>query len=711
MKFEAIQICNYKALRNVRIPLSDFVCLIGENNSGKSTLLRAVEHFYSGAAIPSTDFYDPGSDIRIEVQFSRIGESDLARLADEHRNRISEIIKEGTVNLVRVYSPDGKSRLYYRGPVPTDSRFSTKSIDSLVAGQRPGSAFVSRVLDVFPKLEGGIDSRTNQSQVRDAIEALIQSLPESKLALGDRELPSGFDRSVTPFLPEPILIPAVKDLGDDVKGRDNAAFGKTLRILLDDVEQELADAASLFRDLDRRLNPHILDDGTEDQSERISQLIQLERTMNGFVNETFGGVDVKIRIPPPQLRTIFQGATILANDGVEGGIDTKGDGLRRAVVFAILRTYVELMRQGSGHEEARVPSARYVLLFEEPELYLHPNAQLILFNALKQFSERHAVIMSTHSPLFLGPEAGETFVKLSRVAPAGSPKPYSEAYPVDLGDVGAKDQFQIICYENNNAAFFSRTVILVEGDSDLLVLPHIASVLNESWVASQRGACYAKVNGKSSIRRYRQFFKHFGVRVPIITDLDLLVHGFEQIEPDAGLQEARAQLLEKADALIPSDSGQDPPSLKTAGAMHGSSRVRVLCGSVVDAYKALESGDGSLEDAEQAFQEFYGYVRKDDRLEVLKESDDPDLKRLLRKLLAELRERDVFVLERGAIEAYYPADLNSGDKPSRAQEFCRRFTTRDSILGCCSELDGYGEEGCRKEFEIIFERIFRDTSL
>ena len=562
-----------------------------------------------------------------------------------------------------------------------------------------------RVVEVFPDLEGEVDTGMNQGQMKEAIENLISSLPRSKLVMGDRELPSGFDRSVTPFLPEPILIPAAKDLGDDVKGRDSAAFGKTLRILLDDVERELSDAADLFRELDRKLNPRILEDGTEDHSERVNQLVQLERTIKGFVNESFRGVDVKVRVPPPQFRAIFQGATILANDGVEGEIDTKGDGLRRAVVFAILRTYVELMRQTSESEEQRAPSARYVLLFEEPELYLHPSAQLILFNALREFAKRHAVIMSTHSPLFLGPEAGETFVKLSRSAP-GSQVPYSQAYPVDLGDVRVKDQFQIICYENNNAAFFTSTVILVEGDSDLIVFPHIARVLDRSWDTSQCGACFAKVNGKSSIRRYRQFFEHFGVRVTVIADLDLLVHEFAQIEPDAELQELRARLLERADALIPEHTEEEMPSKKTADSMRGSSKARVLCANVIDAYKALDDGTGFVNDAERAYNAFYDYVRKDDRLEILKNSDDSALRGLLRQLLARLREKDVFVLERGAIEAYYPPDLDGSDKPSQAQDFCRRFASRDAILECCSALDGYEENGCSKEFEIIFRRIF-----
>jgi hypothetical protein len=32
-----------------------------------------------------------------------------------------------------------------------------------------------------------------------------------------------------------------------------------------------------------------------------------------------------------------------------------------------------------------------------------------------------------------------------------------------------------------------------------------------------------RITGKGNIRRYREFFVRFGVRVPVIADLDLLV--------------------------------------------------------------------------------------------------------------------------------------------------------------------------------------------
>ncbi len=48
MKLTHVAVSNYKGLRNTASPLSDFVCAIGENNSGKSSLLQALLLFING---------------------------------------------------------------------------------------------------------------------------------------------------------------------------------------------------------------------------------------------------------------------------------------------------------------------------------------------------------------------------------------------------------------------------------------------------------------------------------------------------------------------------------------------------------------------------------------------------------------------------------------------------------------------------------------
>jgi len=154
MKLVQLSIINYKALRDVTIPLSRFGCLIGENNSGKSSFLQALALFFSGSKLSPIHFFDESKSIRIAITFEDISEADLARLAEEHRKRVAGIVRNGRLVLVRTYGTDGKSALLYNTLLPSDARFSAENIGTLVKEQRAGQMFVTRVVQAFPELDG-----------------------------------------------------------------------------------------------------------------------------------------------------------------------------------------------------------------------------------------------------------------------------------------------------------------------------------------------------------------------------------------------------------------------------------------------------------------------------------------------------------------------------------------------------------------------------
>ena len=726
MQLTQLSITNFKALQNVTIPLSRFGCLIGENNSGKSSFLQALSIFFSGSKLNSSYFFDDSKPIRIAVTFDGIGDPDLARLAEEHRTRVATIVKNGRLILVRTYDIEGKSSLLYNTLTPTDPRFSAESIGALLRGQRPSQTFVNKVIESFPELANRLDSTMNQDVVKQNIQELANSLPNDVKVSADQVLPTGIDKSIMPMLPDPIYIPAVKDLADDLKTTESTPFGKILGILLPAVEAKLPEAQKLFEELNSKLNIVQQPDGSFIDG-RLDEVKLIESTVEKYVRESFSNVDLRITIPPPELKTVFSSARIYANDGVEGLINSKGDGLRRAIVFSILRSYVELkskltpapipveseISSSTINQTQIIPNPlSYLLLFEEPELYLHPKAQNILFETLKVFSKDNHVLVTTHSPMFFGPGATETFIKLRKANnPDIANKPYTVTQAIDLSNMNAKDQFQIICFENNNAAFFADIVVLVEGDSDYLLLPYIAKTLNPSWNVSRVPLHFVRITGKGNIRRYREFFSQFNIRVPVISDLDLLVGGFEHISPNAKIKTARDKLLELVDKLIVANPCV--PTANEAKNAHESNELRGLWRNVKECQIALQAGRCSQPDYDQAVEAFFAWQRKSDRLEVLKNSTDPQLQQLKWNLLDLLREVDIYVLERGAIEQYYPASITGADKPTRAQNFCTCISTREEILDCCGNqvIERDGVQVIKKEFVLIFEGIFGELSV
>ncbi len=416
-----------------------------------------------------------------------------------------------------------------------------------------GAALITFVQDEYPELRSAVSGGTTQTQGKNLVAELRGKLNPEDFVEEEADLSTGIPESVARLLPEPVYIPAVKNLSDDFKTTDSAMFGKTLGLLLNAVEVQLTEEKALFQALERKLN--LYEEEGSSRDERLEELKQIERVIERNLKENFPQAQIHIRIPPPDIKSILQNGRLDIHDGgIKGPIETKGDGLKRSVVFSIFRAYVELARQPGWQKKSLdgpAGHARYLFLFEEPELYLHPTAQRILFDALATVAEDHQVIVTTHSPFFFSADRTTTFAKIiKRDADREHPRPYSEIYPVDLlGDLSAKDALQIISYENNKAAFFASEVVLVEGDSDLVVYKHVARLLDVRWDFDKGRVMMVRVNGKGNFRRYREFFSRFQIPTHILTDLDFIVKDFNKacIHDSHPICRVRSDLLAEVD--------------------------------------------------------------------------------------------------------------------------------------------------------------------
>jgi hypothetical protein len=254
-----------------------------------------------------------------------------------------------------------------------DQRFDVGSLEKLLEAKRPGTPFAQELAAAFPEIANKVDSKTNQTRARELVKELADSISDTNKRDEESDLPSGIDNSVRPFLPEPIFIPGVKDLSDEVKTKESASFGKLLSILLTAIEPDLSKAEEAFAFLNKSLN-RITDEKGNVSDDRLAAVREIESTVEKYVQQNFPRVCLDVHVPPPEIKTILSSAEVWADDGVSGPITTKGDGLKWAVTFAILRTYVELKRRESQAGKTTL-SPSYLFLFEEPELFLHPVAQ------------------------------------------------------------------------------------------------------------------------------------------------------------------------------------------------------------------------------------------------------------------------------------------------------------------------------------------------
>ncbi|PKQ26637.1 MAG: hypothetical protein CVT64_02720 [Actinobacteria bacterium HGW-Actinobacteria-4] len=706
MSFTSLHIKNFRGLRDVEMPLSNFGCLIGENNSGKSSALHALLLLIPGSGArkaTADDFYDKTVPVRIALKIENIGEQDIERLAEAHRNSVANDVVDGCLTLVRTITLDGdsvKSELNAERRGPKNDVWMVENLRPHMKGKQKAE-LRKTVIDLIPDLDSHLPPEPTQTKVVEALAMLVAALPDEELVVRDGPLATGIENGLKGLLPEPIYIPAVKDLADEVKTTDSATFGKLLGILLEEVQEEFEDIEDRFKQIQRQLSRVTDPSSGVVVDDRLDQVRSVEKTINNFLRESFPEVDLKLEVPVPKMKTILAGAEISADDGYEGPVTGKGDGLKRAVLFAILRTYTSLRGGGIEKRDAPRDAPRYWLLFEEPELYLYPRAQMQLFRALREFAREHLVLVSTHSPLFFDADATRSFIKFRKGPSEDSLPPQTIVDPVRVDDLAEKKALEIICHENNNIGFFAKEVVLVEGHSDVLVLKHVARLLGgDAWDPVEQNIDFASIDGKGNIASYRLFFDKFKMPVHVVADLDVLLNGFEKLDPTKEVGELRTKLLAKLDASLPSD-GEIQLTEAEAKGMARSGDARALWEAVKRAREALDNSDEARQNFERAVEEFFAYSRKSERLEALG-SAVGEVRGLRDELISKLRESRVYVLSRGSIETYYGGSRHPRDKVAGALEFTRGCSTQEQLRNRLGDDAGEVEIELREIFKSVF---------
>lgn len=166
-----------------------------------------------------------------------------------------------------------------------------------------------------------------------------------------------------------------------------------------------------------------------------------------------------------------------------------------------------------------------IFIIDEPELSLHPSAQKALFKILYEFSFKHQIIISTHSPYFLDWRALEKGARLVRMDKKEDK--YCLAYPLNqdlslyksalstLNDFSKPHALDTVAKE----AFFARNIVFVEGQEDVGLLKKFIEdeSLNYDFEFFGYGA-----NGAGNIPAYLTLAKDLGLNAAAIFDGDKL---------------------------------------------------------------------------------------------------------------------------------------------------------------------------------------------
>jgi hypothetical protein len=160
-----------------------------------------------------------------------------------------------------------------------------------------------------------------------------------------------------------------------------------------------------------------------------------------------------------------------------------------------------------------------LLLIEEPELYLRPQAQRYLYRLLREFSlAGNQVIYSTHSPAFLNVARLDELVFVERLPQTGTRALQPEP-------VSADEDFRVMTEFDaaRSELFLARAVVLVEGLTEKLVLPFVFAALG--YDVDREAISIIECGGKPNIPLFARICKATGIPFVVVHDSDRKTSG------------------------------------------------------------------------------------------------------------------------------------------------------------------------------------------
>lgn len=691
MRLTHITIENFRAHNFTELPLSQLGCFIGENNAGKSSVLHAIQYVLEDRKINSEDFRDPHLPVSVTLRMEEIGEDDLQRVEEVHRERVREMVKDGVLTILRTQNTEGKPESKYLKLGPSDPAWKQEMLESTIKGEK-GAKLREAAVELLPELDELLVATPTQQNVKDAWKGLVEQLPPESLEETPTAYPTGITQGFKPLLPSVIYIEAVKDASIEAKTTGTSAFGKLLELLFSEVADKFTDIHEQFHSVYQKLNRSLNQEGVE-VDERLEAVRYIESTIEDFVRASFPGISLRMDVPAPTLSMLLAGAELRVDDGHEGSIASKGDGLKRTVLFALLRAYASIRSTGLNDEtRSNLPHPCYVLLFEEPELYLHPQAQRQLMAALETFSNEHQVLVTTHSPGFFRPGT-HGFARLQKTEDGVS------AHPVDL-TLGLRDTYQLVQHENNEAAFFAHRIVLVEGDSDTFTYPHLAKLFRSEWDDVDCNIMFVKIDGKGNIKRYKEFFSSFNLPVHVITDLDALIHGFNQLTRNEEIQAEHSHLMDLISKEVPKTNAPNGRKVRSIVEKRTSRELWSDAQSHLSKWQEAPNEEVAHQLDETLSQLFEAGSNRS-KVEQLANPSSTAVSAARDTVISSLAEENVYVLQRGDLEAYC-GTKGGNDKVATAINFCSSTTSLDELR----EIHDKDADDVLQELEEIFSRIY-----
>lgn len=459
------------------LPLNPgLTALVGENDAGKTAVVDALRSVLGTRdqemlRVESTDFHQPSGgeqadQISIRLTFSGLTVHDRAAFAEFLTYAPGGDESDTSLIITWVARRNTKEGVSRRTP-PPEVRTGANGDGPLLDGTARSlltATYLRPLRDAERAMSAGRGSRLSQ---------ILQHTKEIK------ETGVAFDPKAEPPLdPKTLSVLGLGDYATFLFG-DSEGIKEARKKLNDEFLKPLSFANDL-------LNARIAVSGSRDDAVRLRQLLE------------------KLEL------------ALIASENADAA-HTRGLGSNNLLFMAC--ELLLLAAESDGFP---------LLLIEEPEAHLHPQRQLRLMAFLQEQAakarsdgQQIQIIVTTHSPNLASDIHLENLVLIEggRAFPMGP-----EHTELSASDYRFLERFLDVTKAN---LFFARAVMIVEGDSETILLPVIARLIGRDF--HHYGVSVVNVGGVGLGRFARIFMRakpeesgEIGVPVACVTDMDVM---------------------------------------------------------------------------------------------------------------------------------------------------------------------------------------------